>query len=582
MITVTCPRCGRAIQAREKNVLMAGGVPCLKCKVRISVSREQLEALAVAAGVPAETAPRMFESIPAPAVPESPPAPMDGAVDPVITVMATGERAGSSAAADTESTASPMATILHHEEWRSEPKPVSEKGPETLEQLRGELAEAKENAAAAEEILNRFSREKITNELALLRKNRDAEARCRELADKLKSRDNEVLALQESVQTLEKQTGDLSAVLSAKQEECLALSAGKAEEVAALSGKLQAVEKQAGELASQLVAKSDEARAAIEQKEAEAAVLRGNVQSLEAKATDLEAVLAAKTAEFKDALSRIEAEKKTDLTALQNRAQAFEKQAGELASQLKAELDKARAAVEQKTVEAAGLRGNVQSLEAKTSELRAALAAKDAEFQADLSRKEGDQKTELASLQRKIQELESRAGDLSFMLTSRTGEFKRVLDQKEGEVVSLRGKTGVLEKEVRELNSLFEAKVRETQVLSAKQKEDNEAWLKKVQTLESKVLALDASIKSKDESYHSTLARKSDEIQSLMTRIGEREEQAYKLAVEIKGWEDRMKDVAEKEGQLKALYDILELDLKKEIDTHQKLLASLRRQVHAA
>ncbi len=64
--------------------------------------------------------------------------------------------------------------------------------------------------------------------------------------------------------------------------------------------------------------------------------------------------------------------------------------------------------------------------------------------------------------------------------------------------------------------------------------------------------------------------------------MSEREEQAFKLAVELKGWEGRMRDVTEKELQLKALYDALEIDLKKEIDAHQTLLASLRSQLQAA
>ena len=69
-ITVTCPKCGRTIKAKKKFVLATGGVPCLKCKVRIPVPRDQVKAQAES-----ESTEREAAAGPTPAAePESPPA----------------------------------------------------------------------------------------------------------------------------------------------------------------------------------------------------------------------------------------------------------------------------------------------------------------------------------------------------------------------------------------------------------------------------------------------------------------------------------------------------------------------------
>ncbi len=65
-ITVTCPKCGRGIKAKKKFVLSAGGIPCLKCKVRIPVSKEQVEAYSPAAPAAAEPQEEIPEAAPAP------------------------------------------------------------------------------------------------------------------------------------------------------------------------------------------------------------------------------------------------------------------------------------------------------------------------------------------------------------------------------------------------------------------------------------------------------------------------------------------------------------------------------------
>lgn len=61
-ITVVCPKCGRSIKAKKKFVLSTGGVPCLRCKVRIPVSREQVEALAAKDTAPDEAVDSALEA----------------------------------------------------------------------------------------------------------------------------------------------------------------------------------------------------------------------------------------------------------------------------------------------------------------------------------------------------------------------------------------------------------------------------------------------------------------------------------------------------------------------------------------
>lgn len=102
-ITVNCPKCGRAIKAKKKFVLSSGGVPCLKCKVRIPVSREQVEAYVpqtaavepaeAAAPTPAEPAESVEPAAPVASAPEpvpepDKPEPATPAVTPVAAVPA--------------------------------------------------------------------------------------------------------------------------------------------------------------------------------------------------------------------------------------------------------------------------------------------------------------------------------------------------------------------------------------------------------------------------------------------------------------------------------------------------------------
>lgn len=424
MITVTCPRCGRSVQARRKFVLSEGGVPCLKCKVRISVTREQLadypDADIIVTGTILNEAPKEEPTVvhtEATAVlPE--PAPAVVATDTVA--AGAGEAAGEAAGEQAVAERAPMSvsSLFHNEVWEGESQAVPEKEPETVQQLRKELAEAREYSASAEDILNRFSREKITNELTLLKKIRDAEAQCREISGKLKGREEEVSALHGTIQTFERQVGELDSALAAKVEECRAVHASRDSVVAPLFSKIETLERQ--------------------------------------------------------------------------------------------------------------------------------------------------------------------AGDLTFMLTSKTGEFQTVISRKDGELEAQQAKIQALENQAGELTAELAAKTSECRSLGASKQAEAEALLKQVQGLETRIQELGFTLNSREETYQLTLSRKEEEIQSLLAKIQEREEQAFKLAVELKSWGDKMLLVTAKEGQLKSLYDSLELNLKKEIDDHQKLLASLRRQLQAA
>lgn len=86
-ITVRCPKCGRNIKAKKKFVLGSGGIPCLKCKVRIPVSKEQVEAYREPEGAeptPEEAAPAAAEQQPeqSQTTTEAPPAPVPPAPEP--------------------------------------------------------------------------------------------------------------------------------------------------------------------------------------------------------------------------------------------------------------------------------------------------------------------------------------------------------------------------------------------------------------------------------------------------------------------------------------------------------------------
>jgi hypothetical protein len=63
-ITVTCPKCGRSIKAKKKFVLSSGGVPCLKCRIRIPVSKEQVQSSSASESVADETPEGVLEAAP--------------------------------------------------------------------------------------------------------------------------------------------------------------------------------------------------------------------------------------------------------------------------------------------------------------------------------------------------------------------------------------------------------------------------------------------------------------------------------------------------------------------------------------
>jgi chromosome segregation ATPase len=378
--------------------------------VRIAVSPEQLgdypDADIIVTGFVSSEGPAVESGAEAPLVPAAEGASATPVGDTAVENPTSGADAFS------------VSGLFHNEVWEAEPAVVPEKEPESLQQLRKELSETREYAASAEEILNRVSREKITNELALLKKIREAEALSREFAGKTKAREDEVAALHDAIRGLETRVGELGAALAAKDAECRAVRSSREAETAPLLAKIELLERQ--------------------------------------------------------------------------------------------------------------------------------------------------------------------TGDLTFMLTSKTGEFQAVIHRKDAELDAQRGKIQALEKQAGALSAELTTKTNECQALSASKEVETESLLKQVLDLEAELHELAATLKGKEAAHQSALQGKDGEISSLLAKLQEREEQSFKLAVEIKAWGDKMMAVTAKETQLKSLYDSLELNLKKEIDEHQKLLASLRRQLQAA
>lgn len=348
MITVICPRCGRPVHAREKYVESSGGIPCLKCKVRISISKEQMGAYAVTedgnpgagSGIPtarAENGPESVTSetaaLPSPLLEQPPPsepsaqeaaAPLTGTDTdaPAITVEAASVFPVKTSDSDTP--AIPVTAIFHNEVWEGSPEVAADNEPETMHVLRRELAEAKAYAVSVEEMLTRLSQEKVATELGLLRKNRDAETRYRESVEKVKAREDEMLGLRNAVHALEAQMGELTSALSSKTEECRAIDETKGKEAAVLSEKIETLERRAGDLTAALTAKAGEIQDLRASKEADEDALLKRVLDMKSKHEALVASMKAHEDSLQTVLSRKDEEIQSLLAKISEREeQAF-------------------------------------------------------------------------------------------------------------------------------------------------------------------------------------------------------------------------------------------------------------------
>ncbi len=218
-ITVTCPKCGRSIKAKKKFALAAGGVPCLKCKIRIPLTTEQVEEAedkteaaapaksnsgpltTLAAGSadanaadtratppPVDETPAEVKPLEVPlAAPETAPSP-EVEEHPIPTVFAPLREEAEAARRPTESSPPADAAIP------PEAIPQGASAMVLIADLRSKLAEAEERAHSAELALQQLSKEKATSEVTAVRRIRELEAQVKELTARLKAREEEYRA----------------------------------------------------------------------------------------------------------------------------------------------------------------------------------------------------------------------------------------------------------------------------------------------------------------------------------------------------------------------------------------------------
>lgn len=183
-------------------------------------------------------------------------------------------------------------------------------GSDETARLRRELAEARDGAAAAEEILQQFSRDKIKSEMAFLRRTREAEAQARAVADTLKHRDEENAV---RLAGREEELRRLHARLEDVEKRNTELDARASE----LAAGLKTYETQAQELATRLETKTDDWLNAMALKETEhAAALEALNGKLKEKEDQL-ATLENKTAKLQALLDTIECNLKSEIDARQ-------------------------------------------------------------------------------------------------------------------------------------------------------------------------------------------------------------------------------------------------------------------------
>ncbi len=75
------------------------------------------------------------------------------------------------------------------------------------------------------------------------------------------------------------------------------------------------------------------------------------------------------------------------------------------------------------------------------------------------------------------------------------------------------------------------------------------------------------------------VTKQETELKDLQARLTAQETRGFELALLLKTREERLQTLSTKESLLKSLCDTIENSLKKDIDAHQTLLASLRQQL---
>ncbi|MFO7535629.1 MAG: hypothetical protein R6X19_08110 [Kiritimatiellia bacterium] len=256
---------------------------------------------------------------------------------------------------------------------------------------------------------------------------------------------------------------------------------------------------------------------------------------------------------------------KNDL-ALLRKAREAETQARDLAGKLKEKDDEFQSALSKKENQIRSLACQTADLETRLRELSAGLEAKEKEMRTALSKKDED----VDELLQDLQALEPQVKELTASLTAKNQELLAVTAKMSG-----------FEKQVSGLTAQFKDKTQEWEITAAKKDAEAENLLKQVLDLEANAERQASQLKSKEEEFRSTLAQKDAAVQSLSKKVQEQEAQAADLAVTLKTMNEKMDALAVKEDQLKSLSATIESSLTKQIDAHQLFLASLRGNVTA-
>ena len=114
---------------------------------------------------------------------------------------------------------------------------------------------------------------------------------------------------------------------------------------------------------------------------------------------------------------------------------------------------------------------------------------------------------------------------------------------------------------------------------ASEEKSRQEGWQALLATRDEEVDALKKRIQEMEALVQEGLRKQEAEAKDYQSQLDASEKRIFELAGALKGTEEKLLSMAQKETSLKTLCDSIENNLKKDIDSHQLLLASLRQQL---